>query len=245
MKKDMQTVLSSPRQRWSTFLHQMKARFKRRHQTTVRQLLPYIPANGTIIDVGANFGYFAKEFARLHNRSCAVICFEPVTYNFGILKKSTGKIKNIRIENMALSNTATTIEIKIPIKKTGSIGPALAHMGEETARDYISESIPAVTLDDYIRSNNIPRVDFIKIDVEGAESLVLEGAKHTLDSHRPSLFCEINNDYTRRIGRNAEDVFTLLFAAGYEAFAIKENHQERVTGYTGGGDYLFVHTSKK
>lgn len=247
MQRDFEQTLNSPGQRWSTFLHKTKARFRRRHSDTVALLGKYIPAGGTILDVGANFGYFAKEFARLQNGSCRVFCFEPVIYNYNILEYVTKRIDNVRIEKCALSNAEGEIEITIPVKKTGKIGPALAHFGPEKDRDYISQRARTVKMDDYLRTAGIEHVDFIKVDVEGAEILVFEGAEETLAKHKPSIFCEINNDYTQRIGRKAQEVFDFLQSRGYSAFLVHKQNKilQIAESYEYPGDYIFVHSEGK
>lgn len=243
MQHDLNTVLNSPQQKWARFLHKTKALWGRRHKDTVAALVPYIPANAVIFDVGGNFGYFAKEFARLHKGSCTIISFEPVTYNYSILKDVTKPMKNVRIENFALSNAAGDIEITIPIKASGKIGPALAHFGAEAKRSYIVETVHSERLDDYVARNGISRIDFMKIDVEGAEALVLEGGQQTLAKHKPSIFCEINDDYTQRLGRLAKDVVEMMKGLGYQVWRMPKKGKgqpQLVTEYTGGGDYLFT-----
>ena len=56
--------------------------------------------------------------------------------------------------------------------------------------------VPKISLDDYRIENQIPRVDFIKIDVEGSEMNVLEGAKHLIETDNPTIVIESDTNFT-------------------------------------------------
>src|SRR4051812_16102275 len=66
--------------------HFYQAKFRNRFGPVVRALTPYIKPGATILDIGANHGKFAKNFAALHNGSCTVWCFEPLEYNYTLLE---------------------------------------------------------------------------------------------------------------------------------------------------------------
>lgn len=246
MQQDTNRVYNSPRQKLAWWMHFLKARLRNKEQARIDWLGQYIPAGGVIIDVGANFGYFAKAFSRLHGGSCRVYCFEPVSYNYSILSRVMRGYANATLEKLALSSSECDIEIHIPIKKSGRIGPALAHLGAEKQRDYIAETIHAVTLDAYVAQHAIPRLDFIKCDVEGAEKLVLEGGRQSLARHRPAIYCEISDAYSKRLGYSAKETFDLLGSLGYRAYWTASDHSRiaPVAGYEKVADYLFLHESK-
>ena len=87
-RRNAQQLLGSTGQRFSKLLHWAKARIRRKERDRVNSFARWIPAGGTIFDIGAHFGYFSKEFARLHGGSCKVYCFEPVSYSHSILAAS-------------------------------------------------------------------------------------------------------------------------------------------------------------
>lgn len=237
------TVLNSFSQKFANFLHQIKAIFKRKEKEKVEWLGRYIQSGSTILDVGANMGYFTKEFAYLHNSSCKVFGFEPFDYNFDILKKVTNKFKNVTIEKLALSNKNGEEDIYIPVKNKGKIGPGLVHLGKEEDRDFIIKKIQTQKLDDYVKEKNIEKIDFIKCDVEGAEYLVFEGGLNIIRSSKPTVFCEINEEYLQRLECSASDIFNLFKNMGYSIYKVNflDFHQvEKVDGYSVPSDYLFV-----
>ncbi|MFC1896118.1 FkbM family methyltransferase [Thermodesulfobacteriota bacterium] len=199
-----------------------------------------IPANSVIFDVGANFGYFAKGLSSLDGRSCTLYCFEPISYNFRILKAAVASRENITIENLALSNTIGNLKFKIPVKNN-RICSSLPHLGDEKSKDYISEDVNSTTIDDYISSHNISQLNLIKCDTEGSELLVFQGAFHSIKRFDPDIFCEINETYTLRCGYPASEIFAFFNDLGYQVFQtdFKTNRLGEVSAYSSPGDYFF------
>ncbi len=236
-------IYNSLGQRIARYLHLYKAKYRAKERSRVQVLSRYIPEGGVVLDVGAHFGYFAKEFARLHGGSCTVYAFEPMEYTLGILKSVTKSMPNIELCERALSDSNNIVDLYIPVKKQRKIGPGLSHLGKETERDYIVQPVETIRLDDYIEEKKVPRVDFIKIDVEGAELLVLKGAASTISKYRPAIYAEVNDEYTKRLGYGASDIFKYLEAHGYSASFVLGNDfsLNQVHDYGGPGDYLFRH----
>jgi FkbM family methyltransferase len=230
------------RQRLAKLQHYLKSRFKHKERPRVLLLSKYIPEGGVVFDVGAHFGYLAKEFCRIHDGSCKVYCFEPVEYTYSILSRVMSAYKNAVIENIALSDKEGTERISIPVKESGNLGIGLSHFGTETVRDYIIEPINTVTLDGYMQSHNIERLDFIKCDVEGAELLVFKGGTQSLDKFRPVIYTELNDTFTQRLGYRAQDFFSFLTSKGYRPHMLDANgNAHGIESYTAEvEDYLFL-----
>lgn len=186
-------------------------------------------------------GYFSKEFSSIHHASCHVYCFEPVSYNYNILTKVMREFSNVTLEKISLSDTHEISDIYIPVKESGKIGPGLAHFGKEISRDYIIEKVTSIPLDDYIKSNNINKIYFIKCDVEGAELIVFKGARGSIEKYKPVVFCEIHKDYCARMGYKPEDIFSFFSEMGYKAYIIDfdDSSLKQVQSYSGNSDYLF------
>jgi len=240
-KLSTQAVYNSRKQRFARFLHLVKAKYKRKEQKNVQYLGQFIPDNGVILDIGANMGYFSKEFASIHNASCHVYCFEPVSYNYSILTNVMSTLSNATLEQISLSDTHEISEIYIPVKESGKIGPGLAHFGKELSRDYIIEKVTSIPLDDYVKNNNINTIDFIKCDVEGAELIVFKGARGCIEKYKPVVFCEIHKDYCARMGYKPEDIFSFFSEMGYKAYIVEFDNccLKPVQSYMGNSDYLF------
>ena len=151
---DKDRVMRSAKQRVEFGADLLKAKFKSRYRDEVHFLSSKIPANSVIFDVGTNFGYFAKGLSSVHGRSCTLYCFEPISYNFRILKAAIASRKNVTVENLALSNTIGNLKFKIPVKNN-RICSSLPHLGDEKTKNYITEDVNSTTIDDYISSKKM------------------------------------------------------------------------------------------
>jgi len=140
------------------------------------------PEKGNIVfDIGGYKGDTSIYFADQVGLSGKVYTFEPVKANFDIL------LKNIEFNNLT--------NIIVPINKACSINTGKAKMisganGSPWAflsNDKDASQIDMITIDEFVEKNNINNVDFIKVDVEGFESKVIEGAQETIKKFRPNM----------------------------------------------------------
>lgn len=136
-----------------------------------------------VLDVGANVGLFTVFASK--KAKCQVYAFEPVTYTFNILLETIklNGVENYAIPiNIGLSNYSGYADINLSSENNLSASSILFvdHAVE-------TEKIEVTSIDEFIKVNNIEKVDFIKADIEGSERDMLEGAKQTLKNHRPKL----------------------------------------------------------
>jgi len=116
------------------------------------------------------------------NKGGIIYAFEPVEYvRKQYLKKTAALNKNINIVPLALSNENSVAELHI---RNNNISGASIIKSFPNGR---TEYIHTITLDDWVKQNNIPRIDFIKVDIGGAERLMLEGAQEVLKRFAPKL----------------------------------------------------------
>jgi len=157
----------------------------------VQGLEELIQSGWTAIDVGANIGYFTLLMANRVGPQGKVIAFEPLAENFSILKeniKMNGHT-NVVAENLALMSRTERIELRSATP--GAITwVASVKIDQNSAVE--SQSVEAVTLDEYVQAKGIAKVDFLKIDVEGAEASVLEGATEVLNRDKPVMLIEMH-----------------------------------------------------
>ncbi|MDQ7083784.1 MAG: FkbM family methyltransferase [Sulfurovum sp.] len=85
--------------------------------------------------------------------------------------------------------------------------------------------VNVITLDKYVEEKGIEQINFIKCDVEGAELLVLQGAKKTIEKFYPIILIEIYDDWTQRFGHSTNDVIDYLLSFGYKIKMI--NHKSK------------------
>ena len=157
----------------------------------VQGLEELVQPGWTAVDVGANIGYFTLLMANRVGPQGKVIAFEPLAENFKILKENIqlNDHRNVVAENLALMSRTGRIELRSATP--GAITwVASVKIDQNSAVE--SQSVEAVTLDEYVQRKGIAKVDFLKIDVEGAEASVLEGATSVLDRDKPILLIEMH-----------------------------------------------------
>jgi len=135
----------------------------------------------TVVDIGANVGWYTLQAAKILGKDASVIAFEPHPYNFQLLRKSLtyNNFDFVRAFQECVSDIDGTIPLYLDDDD---------HMGGHTTikQDAIlkSISVPSVRLDTVLSEMGIGEVDILKIDVEGAEPKVIEGAGRSLASTR-------------------------------------------------------------
>jgi len=138
-----------------------------------------IQKDDIVIDAGANMGMFSALASHLGG---IVYAFEPVKeIREKYLEKTAQLNHDINIVPLALSNKTGIAEIYVNSNNLG--GSSIMLQGQSGTK----EIIPTITLDDWVKQNNIPKVNFIKADIEGAERLMLEGAHWVLKTYAPKL----------------------------------------------------------
>ncbi|MEI0604755.1 FkbM family methyltransferase [Brachyspira alvinipulli] len=127
--------------------------------------------DSVVFDIGAWKGDSAYFFSKKCSNDAKIYAFEPDANAYEALKcvKEKYKLNNVILENVLLSNKEETIDFVSMIPNTPVV------------------KMNAVTVDKFVNDNNIDRIDYIKMDVEGAEQHILEGAKETIKKFRPSL----------------------------------------------------------
>jgi FkbM family methyltransferase len=168
------------------------------------------------VDVGAHVGYFTVLAAVLVGPDGAVYAFEPDPECFERLVLSTKTYGWVRPARCAVGDEAgETAFFRTPRAEEtgwGTIFPT-----GEPRREL---RVPMITLDGSLAELGARRVDFIKIDVEGAEARVLQGAEKTIDRFRPAVYFEANAVCLKRDDRLVEDLIGFFTAKGYEIRAV-------------------------
>jgi FkbM family methyltransferase len=154
------------------------------------------------IDVGANVGLYTYRFAQLFQ---VVESFEPITSCAAIIASS--RLRNVRVHEVALSDHAGQAELSIP-PAGGPEAMCLASLSNRFPNGE-SVSVPLQTLDSF----EFTEVDLIKIDVEGHELAVLEGAQDTIRREGPTLLIEIEQRH--HADRSIRDIFDFILLFGY------------------------------
>ncbi len=169
-----------------------------------------------ILDIGANIGYQSLMFAKLCPDG-KVYSFEPDSQNFEVLKKNIllNSFKNIVIFKKALGAKNGTVTLY----KYAFWNPGMNRiLTEKPSVEHKSEPLTIVTLDEIIDNEQIEKVDLIKIDVEGFEKFVLEGAQNTIKKWSPILFIELVESNLKQQGLSCESLIEYIKNMGYLIF---------------------------
>lgn len=140
------------------------------------------------IDIGANVGVWSYWLSK-HAKK--VESFEPNPKIFNVLKNI--KIKNVDTYNIALSNKSGSVDLLIPKGSKGFSNQGASLSSIKVQGEHKSLSIQAKCLDEY----NFLDVNFIKIDVEGHEHEVIEGAKETIKKCKPTMVIEMEEKHNK------------------------------------------------
>lgn len=180
----------------------------------------------TVLDVGANKGLYSLVSARAVGPTGHVYAFEPVP---ALLSNLQGHIELNQITNVTMVGQAACDRIGTTtffVNRTGS-GTGQGSLVRAITQEQIT--VETTTLDEFKRRNGIARVGAIKIDVEGAELLVLAGMEGILREDRPVILIEHNETALRRQGTSGQALFERLVGHGYRGHLIKDGRTSPVT----------------
>ena len=163
-------------------------REKRKGEKEIK-IIPNLLVNcNRAIDIGANVGvwsYWLSKYAK------QVESFEPNPKIFNALKNI--KIKNVNSYNIALSNKSGSVDLLVPKGSKGFSNQGASLSSIKVQGEHKRISIEAKCLDEY----NFLDVDFIKIDVEGHEHEVIEGAQETIKKFKPTMVIEMEEKHNQ------------------------------------------------
>jgi len=203
-----------------------------------------IPTSGTIIDVGANLGWYSMHIAKYHE-SCNVHAFEPIPRTFEFLNKNIqlNKLTNIKTYSLGLSDQKGKLDLFFdPLL---SVNASLQNVSESKNVQKITCAID--TLDDFCQKHNIVNIDFIKCDVEGAELFSLKGSKRILTDFQPIVFCEMLRKWAKKFNYHPNDIIDYMLELKYHCLVIRGKKLEfinLITDETKDTNFIFLHSSK-
>jgi FkbM family methyltransferase len=172
-------------------------------------------------DIGANMGYYTLLFSTLSKKG-RVYSFEPIPlcYHLLIANILLNDVSNVEVNNFALNNYNGVAQFSISKKSETS---SFIHTGRDPIEKIIQTEVRK--LDDYIKENAIERIDFVKIDVEGSEKLVLEGALESLSKKelRPKvIMMELYDLNFVHYQTSVDEIVKFLDSYEYDAFIISK-----------------------
>lgn len=179
-----------------------------------------------VIDAGANVGQYALFAALVVGRGGEVHAFEPVPLNFQRLREhvlENGLAQQVRVNMAALWHRDETLRFHLASNMVGNDGSYTVGIPPNIVQTVTSA---AVRLDHYVAAHRVRRVDFIKMDIEGAELFALQGAAEVLSRWRPTMMVEINRDTCRGVGYEPEQIWEFLRPFDYLIWKVGESAEK-------------------
>lgn len=202
------------------------------HEEVTTKLFRKIVRKGdTVLDLGANIGYFTLMAARAVGVEGKVYSFEPEPKNFEYLKKNieVNEFAQATANQKAVSDQNGTTRLYICAYDSGHHtinkydGIEAIARGRPFAKTAID--IETVRVDDFLSEHGVGRVDVIKMDVEGAEALVLNGMRETLLNNDVKVFLEFFPILMTKMGSDPKlYIESLLNDFGFDVYAIGHDY---------------------
>jgi FkbM family methyltransferase len=196
------------------------------HEWAETALVPlFVRYGSTVFDVGANIGYYASLFSLLVGFSGSVHAFEanPATADLLANTISLNKWTNTTLVRAAVAECSGATSINYVPDLHAPVGEDGHNLGSWSLLSYAAGllTIPLITLDDYVAEKRIERLCFLKVDVEGYEKNVFQGAAFVLRHLRPVMMVEFlaSDDASHA---KCQEVAHMIEGAGYTLAKVKK-----------------------
>jgi FkbM family methyltransferase len=172
-------------------------------------------------DIGAHIGYYSLLFSAAVGPEGQVFSYEPAPQTFSFLSRNVAKnlAQKVAIHQSAVGDSGGTVQMAC-----GGEMP----LGWSRVRESGGLEVPCTTIDAEVSRLKLKRVDFVKVDVEGYEPHVLEGAKNTLARLRPTVMFEVNAIALREHGAEPTRISDIFVSHGYELFVTQKRKLQRI-----------------
>lgn len=183
-----------------------------------KTFLETVERNWTVIEIGANQGYFTKLFQKLVGKNGVVHAFEPIPSTFELLKESISNCsKNYYLHNFGTgAENLDSVQFHLPVNDHGQATMSPHALDSWQNQEIHKVICKVVRLDDFDPIKNLKRIDFIKLDAEGAELPSLQGAQFLLEKHKPILFFEGCKEWMKSFKYTPRDFDQFLESNGYK-----------------------------
>lgn len=220
---------------------------KHYEQDTNLMLNEFIQENFHVVEAGAHIGSETLLIASKVGKLGKVYAFEP---NPIVMKRLRVNIllndwgDRVDIFDIALGEKEGEISFYIKSEETPNQGMSSKYQFDNNVIEIIAIQ---QTLDHWVATQKIPRVDFLKMDVQGAEMDILNGASETIERYKPTIFMEADDSIQSDSMHTVRDLYEKMTSSGYNLYQILPNgglHQMTFPQLKS-GNWLAIHKSKK
>jgi len=175
----------------------------------------------TVLDVGANIGFYSLILSDLVGKKGKVYCFEPEKNNFLHLKELCKGRNNIVLNNVAVGMKEGFIDLYI------SDNLNVDHLTYDNNENRKKVIIKCLTIDKYLIG--VKNIDFIKIDTQGFEYSVVRGMKNTLKKYKDIiLLSEFSHFDLKQAGGSYKDYTNFLKKIGFKIKFLEKDYKKRL-----------------
>jgi FkbM family methyltransferase len=178
---------------------------------------PLVDPGSTVLDIGAHVGYAALRFADWVGASGRVVCFEPVPGHVAQLERNlqlNDFTSRATVVAMAVSDEAAVREFYEDKGSNSGMGSLDAY-----GRTAATRHVRTIAVDDWLSGNGVSDLALTKVDVEGAEALVIRGMARSLgDARHRSVLIELHDGIVPGIGREVAAMFDALAGRPYRLY---------------------------
>lgn len=203
-----------------------------------------LKSGDTFIDVGSNCGYVSLAVLKKLGKEGKIVAIEPSSRDYKRLvenvdiNKLDSQIKTIQMAAGDRLGSKTMLIASEERSNSNTLANKFAFQGIEKAK---TEQVNVTTIDNIVDTENLTRVDVIKLDVEGSEARCLEGAAETIKKFRPAIIIGINSEALSYNKRTVADIEKFLADNKYKMYDIKNKsfelvevkHFEKMDSYVG------------
>jgi FkbM family methyltransferase len=216
--------------------------FREQYEPELTCLHRLLSKGMNFVDVGACLGIYSAVAGKLVGESGRVLAFEPSAQSFATLQRNIAmnRLTNVRPFPLALSDKQARAHLY------HEDDPGRNSLGACLRPNRGFEEVRTEPLDSVLEANLVGSVDVIKMDVEGAEELVLRGARAILTRSHPVVIFEVNPDAAKGMGLSADGAWKFLEPLGYEFYRMDETgNPSRIKSPPAGGNVLAVHSAQQ
>ena len=194
------------------------------------------------LDIGANIGYYTILLAKLCKY---VVAWEPEPSNWDMIEmnRELNKINNVFVYRQAVSDKEGEATLYI-----SDINNGMNRLYKSKQATLAETKVNTITIDDIWNTGGHPSIDFIKMDIEGAELGALKGMKQMLEELHPIIIMEFHPDSIIEYGANPKTVYNFVKKLGYSVRLIPNNYTDisygnlmnKLIGMSNGQNLLLV-----
>ncbi len=181
-------------------------------------ITPYLPAGGVFVDVGAHVGTYSLKAAKAIGEHGRVIAIEPNPATAAHLRQGIAASRrgNVTVVEAACGEQRSRMKLFTSTAINTGMTSFSSENASHTVVPYSSVEVDVIPLDDILSPLNLQRVDVLKVDTEGAETMVLRSARASVARFHPIIVVETVESQLQELHSSLQELEDLLRSYGYQ-----------------------------